>query len=80
VGLEGQPGQRFGEVRRTYLTSSTRAVDGLGQPQLLFFGHVTYLLRVLYYIKSKVKNQISKTQSENVNLGQNHFSIFYLCF
>jgi hypothetical protein len=36
VGLELEASQRFGEVRRTYLASSTRAVDGLGETELLF--------------------------------------------
>jgi hypothetical protein len=44
VGLEGQAGQRFGEVTRTYLASSTRAVDGLGETERFLVGH-RYLLR-----------------------------------
>jgi hypothetical protein len=36
VGLELEASERFGEVRRTYLASSTRAVDGLGKTELLF--------------------------------------------
>jgi hypothetical protein len=39
VGLEFQAGQRFGEVTRTYLASSTRAVNCLGKAQFLFFAH-----------------------------------------
>jgi hypothetical protein len=39
VGLEFQAGQRFREVARTYLASSTRAVHRLGQAQFPFFAH-----------------------------------------
>jgi hypothetical protein len=44
VGLELEASQRFGEVRRTYLTSSTRAVNGFGEAEFLFV-HVSNLLR-----------------------------------
>jgi hypothetical protein len=39
VGLEFQAGQRFGEVARTYLTGSTRAVHRLGKTQFSLFAH-----------------------------------------
>jgi hypothetical protein len=46
VGLELEPSQRFGEVARTYLTSSTRAVDGFGETEFLFV-HVSNLLAII---------------------------------
>jgi hypothetical protein len=52
VGLERESRQRFREVARTYLTSSTRAVDGLGETQLFLIRHI-HLSRILYYDKLK---------------------------
>jgi len=43
VELEGQSSQRFGEVSRTYLASSTRTVNGLGEALLSLVTHVTLL-------------------------------------
>ena len=39
IGPEGEAGQRLGEVTRTYLTSSTGAVNRLGKTLLLFISH-----------------------------------------
>jgi hypothetical protein len=47
VGLERQAGQRFGKVTRTYLTGSTRTMNGLGKAQLRFFFHALYLFGII---------------------------------
>jgi pimeloyl-ACP methyl ester carboxylesterase len=44
VGLERQAGQGIGKVSRTYLASSTRAMDGLGEAQLRLIAHFVLLL------------------------------------
>jgi hypothetical protein len=48
VGLELKACQQFSEVTRTYLAGSTRAVDGLGETEFLFFRH-NNLLAIFYY-------------------------------
>jgi hypothetical protein len=57
VGLERQAGQRFGEVARTYLAGSTRAVNGLGKAQLFFVNHPIYLFRDILLLLTRFYKQ-----------------------
>ena len=59
VGTEGQAGQRLGEVTRTYLASSTRAMNGLGETQLLFIGHSLTPKKLFYNVGTPSSSRAS---------------------
>jgi hypothetical protein len=73
VGLEFQAGQRFGEVARTYLASSTRAMDSLGEAQITFFAH-TFLPGIFYYVTRRVAKKL-KILKQNLKMKNYYVSV-----
>jgi hypothetical protein len=78
VGLELKSSQRFGEVTRTYLTSSTRAVDGFGKAEFLFLRHRLNPFGDIVPVKTE-KLKV-KSQSHNVKIKALSVFTFQLWF